>query len=233
MSFTGFVNAGLQLGISSIVITPQRRGIVNPKLSDGSYLEDIVAQATIEERHKDELEVTEHPVEQGAAIADHAFKRPAEVILHLGWSNSPSVDGGLVNSLLGFATAANSTVLAVADVAETVIGVLGLQSTMSGAGVRQIQSIYAQLLKLQESRALFDLYTGKRFYSNMICKSLSTETDFKSANSLPITMTCRQVILVNTQTIQLSSGKQASPEITSSPVNNGTTSLQPSAPLSA
>lgn len=46
----------------------------------------IVAQVTIEESERDELTITEHPVEQGAPIADHAFKRPSEVTLRVGWS---------------------------------------------------------------------------------------------------------------------------------------------------
>lgn len=51
----------------------------------------IVAQVTIEEDHEDELTITEHPVEQGAAITDHAYKRPATVRLQLGWSQSGGV----------------------------------------------------------------------------------------------------------------------------------------------
>lgn len=61
-------------------------GLLNfsPKRSIGG----IVADATIEEIHQDQLTITEHPVEQGAAIADHAYKRPAEVIIRAGWSSS-------------------------------------------------------------------------------------------------------------------------------------------------
>lgn len=56
----------------------------------------------------------------------------------------------------------------------------------------------------------------------MVCKTLATETDFKSANSLPITMVCKQVILVNTQTVeQLPKDTQAQPEKTASMVDTG------------
>lgn len=50
----------------------------------------IIAQATIEEEHRDEMIITEHPVENGATISDHAFKRPSELALRLGWSGSPN-----------------------------------------------------------------------------------------------------------------------------------------------
>jgi hypothetical protein len=51
----------------------------------------LIAQVTVEEDHDDELTITEHPVEQGAAITDHAYKRPAELRMRVGWSQS----GGL------------------------------------------------------------------------------------------------------------------------------------------
>ena len=52
----------------------------------------IVAEVTIEEAAEDELQITEHPVEQGAPIADHAFKRPSTVTIRAGWSMQVSRD---------------------------------------------------------------------------------------------------------------------------------------------
>jgi hypothetical protein len=52
----------------------------------------IQAQVTIEEVERDELTVTEHPIEQGAPIADHAFKRPSEVVIRAGWNVQKSKD---------------------------------------------------------------------------------------------------------------------------------------------
>ena len=46
-----------------------------PKRAIGSF----TATVTIEESAIDELEVTQHPVQQGAEITDHAFKKPTEV----------------------------------------------------------------------------------------------------------------------------------------------------------
>ena len=52
------------------------------------------ADVTIEELGMDDLEITENPVEQGAAITDHAFKKPARLRLRLGFSNSSPQAGG-------------------------------------------------------------------------------------------------------------------------------------------
>lgn len=51
-------------------------------------INDIVAMVTVSEDHEDDLVITEHPVEYGAAITDHSYKRPSEVRLEVGWSQS-------------------------------------------------------------------------------------------------------------------------------------------------
>ncbi len=54
----------------------------------------IIADITIEEEGSDEVETTDHPVEQGAQITDHAYKRPATLLLHVAWSNSSAQANG-------------------------------------------------------------------------------------------------------------------------------------------
>lgn len=65
-------------------------GTVSPQRMFASFQADI----TVREDHTDELTITEHPVEQGAAITDHAYKRPAKLVLQLGWSNASPAAGG-------------------------------------------------------------------------------------------------------------------------------------------
>lgn len=48
----------------------------------------LLPHVVVQEHHRDDLMITDHPVETGAAISDHAFKRPAEVEIQCGWSNS-------------------------------------------------------------------------------------------------------------------------------------------------
>lgn len=59
-----------------------------PQRSITSNSFDVVADVTIEELGDDSMVITEHPVEQGAQITDHAYKEPARLRLTLGWSNS-------------------------------------------------------------------------------------------------------------------------------------------------
>ena len=53
-----------------------------------------MADATIRERHHDETVITDHPVEQGAQITDHAYVRPRRVSIEVGFSNSSIQAGG-------------------------------------------------------------------------------------------------------------------------------------------
>jgi len=52
----------------------------------------IFAQITIDEQHTDEVQITDHPVEAGAPISDHAFARPQQVAITAGWSKATAFD---------------------------------------------------------------------------------------------------------------------------------------------
>jgi hypothetical protein len=69
----------------------------------------IVAEVTIDEQGSDDVQITEHPVEQGAPIADHAFKRPSIVTIRAGWSRQYawdlSAESGVYGLLLSWQAA--------------------------------------------------------------------------------------------------------------------------------
>lgn len=227
MSAGSFVDAAAQLGIQSVAISPLPRRIYNVVQFNGSNSADIIAQAVIEEMHQDEMEVTTHPVETGAPITDHAFVRPSHLILTLMWSNSPPIAQSLTNTLAGIATANSGVANAIVGAVLEAQAALSYTSTQQGAAVDSINSAYAKLLKLMQTRSLFSIITGKRLYQNMICKGLKTGTNFKSANSMTITMECQQVFLVNTSVTPLPANLQANPQNTASLQTNGTKALVP------
>jgi len=83
---TGFLQTGI--GIAASIGADVVSAFFTPKRSITSSVGSFHAYVTLEERHHDELVITDHPVEQGASISDHAYKKPAEVTLTLAWSNS-------------------------------------------------------------------------------------------------------------------------------------------------
>jgi hypothetical protein len=164
------------------------------------YIGTIIPDVTIEEEQEDELYITEHPVEQGSTISDHAFMRPRQVVMRCGWSDSTGRFG---------------------------LGILPQQLTPGGLTIGGIQGyidqVYTELQALQQSREPFALTTGKRLYPNMLIKSLSVTTDASSENALMCRCVFQEVIIVSTQTTQVAPKEnQALPQTTAPEVDKGT-----------
>ncbi|EFK2863880.1 hypothetical protein BF436_09145 [Escherichia coli] len=150
----------------------------------------IVPSVVISEKHTDMLEITEHPVEVGAAVADHAYKKPSEVVMEVGFAG-----GG---ALLDFASNLTAT------------SMLGLSP----------QQTYQELLDLQESRIPFDVVTGKRLYSNMLIRALEVTTDKTTENVLSAVLTLREVIISRTQQITVADKNNMKEGASTSAVQN-------------
>lgn len=132
-----------------------------------------------------------------APIADHAYKRPAELTMEVGFSG-----GG---SLLDFASSLTATSL------------LGLSP----------RETYQSLLDLQASRVPFNVVTGKRIYSNMLIRVLDVTTDRASENVLMASLTLREVIISQTQTISVANKSDMTDGVSTSPLQNtGTKSVK-------
>jgi len=157
----------------------------------------IIPDVVVSEKHQDALEITEHPVEIGAPVSDHSYKRPAEVTMEMGFSG-----GG---SLLDFADT-------------SAIGIsLGTSP----------KEIYQQILDLQASRVPFDVTTGKRQYSNMLIRAIDVTTDRTSENVLMCVLTLREVIISQTQSISVADKADMQDGVSTSSVQNtGTKSVK-------
>lgn len=85
----------------SPLLSPLMPGLFVPRVRG---IAGIPAHVTIEENERDEVTVTQHPVEQGAPIGDHAFKQPEEVIIRAGWNlqdGDLSAESGVYGLFLG------------------------------------------------------------------------------------------------------------------------------------
>lgn len=167
----GLVQAAAQLGLDSILVKPQRA--IGP----------FSAYVTLTERHFDEIDVVDHPVERGSQISDHAYRRPAEVVIECMWSDTPT-PGGMLSGLLSTGQ--------------------GLQSVLTGNTPGQVRDLYNSLLELQRTFILFDVFTGKRAYKNMLLRSLVVETDKDTENCLRCTATCREILVADVRVTSLS-----------------------------
>lgn len=157
----------------------------------------IIPDVVISEKHSDSLEITEHPVENSAPVSDHAFKRPAELTMEVGFSGGGSLLDLLDTSSIGLS--------------------LGLSP----------KETYQQLLDLQATRVPFDVVTGKRIYSNMLIRVIDVTTDRTSENVLMASLTLREIIITQTQSISVADKADMSQGVSTSPVQNtGTKSVK-------
>jgi len=150
----------------------------------------IIPDVVISEKHSDVLEITEHPTELGAPVADHAYKRPAELTMEVGFSG-----GG---SLLDFASSLTATSL------------LGLSP----------RETYQSLLDLQASRVPFDVVTGKRIYNNMLIRVLDVTTDRTSENVLMASLTLKEVPISQTQDVNVANKSDMKDGVSTSETQN-------------
>lgn len=65
--------------------------LVDIYLQSGRSISYIIPQVGIRDQHRDEVALTDHPIDSGAPVTDHAFSRPAELRMTVGWSDSASV----------------------------------------------------------------------------------------------------------------------------------------------
>ncbi|MBK5145841.1 hypothetical protein I2494_19420 [Budviciaceae bacterium BWR-B9] len=133
----------------------------------------LVPDVVISEKHSDVLEITEHPVEQlttegTAYVADHAYRRPSEVTMEIGFAA-----GG---SLLDFVDTS----------------AIGIKLGMSP------KETYEKIIEMQRARERIDVTTGKKQYSNMLIRAVEVTTDRTSENVLMATLTLKEVIITQT-----------------------------------
>lgn len=178
-----FVPLGISVGLAAL------EGFLSPILIRPRSIAGFVADATVAEIADDEVEVTDIPVETGASVTDHAFKKPARLIIRAGWSNSSFQSGG-----------------------NPVFDIL----------------IYQAFLALQASLDPFTVVTGKRIYTNMIARRITQTIDETTENALMLTIECRELIFVTTQSVTVPPASQMKNPASNAPVNPiGQSTLQP------
>lgn len=176
------------------LIMGTKRAIEPVDLKGVSTGEAIIPDVTISEMHSDEVTVTQHPVDTGANIADHAYRQPATVVCTFGWSDSSR----LINSLLSD-------------------GAVG--SLLKGKG--SVEDVYKTLLELKDNRTPLKLSTAKRVYPCVIITRITTTTTVDSENAAVIEITFQEILVAQAKTVTLASVQQKNPEKTASVKNGG------------
>lgn len=159
----------------------------NPANGNGSQ-PVFSGYVTITENSIDSITITQQPVQQGAKIADHAFKNP---------------------------------------------GTLTIQILMPSTIGQSLQTIYANLLKLQSSFQPFNVSTPKRVYGNMLIATLGVTTEKKTENILAVNVQFQEIITVPIGVTTLNRAQLGNPGSNGGTQSAGAKTLQSQSALSS
>lgn len=150
-------------------------------------IDTIELDAAISESHTGEVEVTEHPVEQGANVSDHARRKPETLSIEGVVSNTPisrkQNKRAIQSQGKQFTTTAE---------ADTVQGQPGMA-----------ESAYTKLLFLKDNAKLITVVTKLRTYSNMVLKHLNVPRDARTGEVLRFTAQFLEIKIVQNRTVVL------------------------------
>lgn len=144
----------------------------------GNYIFD----AYFSINHESGLTITEHPVQSGANISDHAYMEAKTLIFEIGMS----------------------------DVMQDTIG--KDISKFNGDSSSRSVNAYKILKQLQEERLPIEVITRLGTYKNMLIETISTQEDNKTTYGLRATVTLKEIFVVQVTTVKISERPHKSEE---------------------
>lgn len=161
--------------VQQVILRPYRAIVGKPLDVDGNPLPDetIVADAVVSEMHVDDLNITDHPVEQGADITDHAYRKPTTLVMTYGWA------------------AASPNAIRAANIVATPSPFVDPDF---------LRGVYEAVRRLQRNRTFCEVFTGKRYYPRMLVQSCSYDNRKETERALILRLTLREVLIARTRT---------------------------------
>lgn len=147
-------------------------------------IDSLELDVTISESHQGEVEITEHPIEDGANISDHARNKQDTLTLTGLVSNTP-ISADQKKRTVEFSGYTFETT-ALKDQLQGVAGYAENAETI--------------LRSLKNSRKIITVYTHIRTYQNMIMSSLVIPRDGQTGDALQFTATFKQITIVKNKT---------------------------------
>lgn len=163
----------------------------------------ISGYVTIQENTNDTLEITQQPVQQGASISDHAFKKPVSLSIQILFGNN------IVKSIAGVQITLPAFSQSLSDIYQKL---LALQQPQ----VPTAQPLPASFVgppppALPPTIQPFTVVTPKRTYYNMLLAVLGLTTDKRTESVLAINCTFQEVIIVPVVTTTVPKSQLANP----------------------
>ncbi len=161
--------------------------------------------AVINERHRFDNLVTEHPLEDGSPVTDHIVNLPVMLDMEGRITDTPL---SLLASIGSGATGLIASDLGV-DPAVIAAGTSLLGSSLPG----RAKQAYQELVALRVSRETFTVLTGINEYENMVFESLEFPRTAQDGRSLRFKATLKELFIVGVD-------RQSNAEIVAAEVQN-------------
>lgn len=145
-------------------------------------IDTLELDASISEVHEIENEVTEHPVESGFQVTDNVRRKPLRVTIEGLVSNTPVVNG--------FVRAGQQ--------------LQGLYAGNSDVDAARAETAFSTLQSIFDTQKIISVYTKLKQYDSMVIEKLRVPRDSKTGDALRFTAVCKEVRIVQAQTVQVS-----------------------------
>ncbi len=191
--------------------------------------DDIVIRfdAILREIHDAEVEITEHPVEAGADVADHARVKLAHLTLEAFVTNHPIDEGPVWNADGASAKFSPMSVKYESNIslpigipgAASVMGAFGLDKHYVKENVSVLQSsqsfdrvshVYTVLEKIRSTAEKVSILTPLKLYDDMVITHLTVPRETGHPQAVAFTIECKQLRFVSTKTGAAVPGKKSS-----------------------
>ena len=182
----------------------------------------VVVDGSIHELHSISGEATEHPIEDGATIADHYHLRPRKYQIDGIITNQPlelpsSNVSGVREVDKPFTWKANPTIFGGTPLSTSVggAGLIGMVggAIASAAGLDQhtgmargfepefnrVASAREELIKYMTDGAPIEITTALEVYPNMVIESFDIDRDKSTGDSMKFSITALQIRIVSTE----------------------------------
>lgn len=140
------------------------------------------------------MRLTSYPLENGEQVSDHLIKEPLVYVMDGVFTDTPL-------GATGFATTFNGVV----------DGVSGIFGKSESTGQTRSQQAYFELVKLQESRALLQIQTSLKLYSDLVLEELTTRQTKDSSRAIFFTAKFKQALLVTEAGLSINADNIADP----------------------
>ena len=134
--------------------------------------------ASLSESHLSEADITDHPVEEGANIADHIRNRP----------DSIEINGVVTNTPIAYLASLTAKSPLTSDL---------------GSVDDRVETAYQELLRIKNAGELVEVITSLRTYKNMVLKSVSVVRDQANGNILNTSVALREMLIANALSVDL------------------------------